>query len=199
MPLVLAQVADQVAEDQEVGGTNHVHPPEAEVVAEQHAREQRSGRIEHGQQDGDAHRGPQAPAHADARDDEHVQQEEGAHPALGEQADQGYPGDVGGRGIGGDVLLMQLLAAHQDEQEGAVDRVRGEDQVAELGANGGLFGIHDDHRQRDHALAQARAVEVGDAAALARAAAAGVGVLDRVQVDRLAVGVHRPVAGSGGA
>src|SRR5205085_2364648 len=53
-----------------------------------------------------------------------------------------------------------------------------------------------DHGRRDHALAQARAVEVRAAAALARPAAAGVRVLDRVQVDRLAVRVHRPVAGA---
>ena len=50
-----------------------------------------------------------------------------------------------------------------------------------------------DDRRRHHPGPHARAVEVRERGLVARHAAADVGVLDRVQVDRLAVGVLRPV------
>src|SRR5215218_10185851 len=51
-----------------------------------------------------------------------------------------------------------------------------------------------DHGRRDHPFPQVRAVEERPATRIANAPAAHVRVLDRVEVDRVAVGVVRPVA-----
>src|SRR5207244_7390921 len=83
-PLVLPQVTDQVADDQQVNRPEQMDAPEHGLVkVEPPASDDEAG-VEEGEQHRDDERGGEPPAHADAQDDEDVEREERARSAFGE-------------------------------------------------------------------------------------------------------------------
>src|SRR5262249_8143564 len=71
-----------------------------------------------------------------------------ARTALGEDGDDRDPRDVRGRGEVADAILAHVLAAHEREEHDAVEQIRAEDDVGDLGQERRLLGIDDDDRER---------------------------------------------------
>src|SRR5262249_59211848 len=116
--LVLAEVADQVPGREEVKRAKEMRAVKGEVFAVRHpARHIDHERIAEREDDGDRHRSGEAPAHAGARDDEGVKQEEGARTAFREDRDHRDPGDVGSRRGVPDPVLTGEPTAYQTEAE----------------------------------------------------------------------------------
>ena len=114
--LVLPEVADQVSRRQQIERAEEMGAMEGEVLVVGDATRHEDGeRIEQGQHDGDRHRGRQAPADADARDHEDVQQEEGAGSALREERDHRHPDHVRDRREVPDPVLAHVLAPDHEE------------------------------------------------------------------------------------
>src|SRR5205814_3164154 len=97
VPLVLPEVADQVGDGQEIDRADEMDVANADV-----ARDEEGEWIEQCQHDGDQHRRAKSPAHADARDHEHVEEEEGAGSPFSEHTDQADPDDVDRRRVPSD-------------------------------------------------------------------------------------------------
>ena len=89
----------------------------------------------------------EAPAHARARDDEDVQQEERARSPFGEDL-MTLTQAMSAAAERTDAVLAYVFAAHQREEDDAVEEIGPEDEMATSGANDGCFRVDDDDRQR---------------------------------------------------
>src|SRR5438132_13828913 len=90
---VLAQVADQGSDDQQVDRPEEMHVAKYRLVEVDPATRDEEPGVEEGEQYRDHERRRETPAHADAQNHEDVEGKERARPALGEQRDDAHPGD----------------------------------------------------------------------------------------------------------
>ena len=147
-PLVLAEVADQVADDEEVDRAEQVDAAEHGAVEVDRPSRDDEARVERREQHRDGERRGEPPADADAQDHEDVEREERARPALREERDETHPDDVDRRGEEADALRGDVGATHQEEEERAVRDVRPEHDVGEIRLERRLLRVDGDHRER---------------------------------------------------